>query len=127
MAMGETHPPRLDRNSNGMIHRFDRFNIGFPQGSSSKIAPDSAYAVRQDTALPSVKRRFPQIVRARGEMAFSVCCLARAWGVRLKLGFGNWNRGANGVSLGSVDQVDREREDDDDHHVQSNVEQVSLE
>lgn len=66
------------------------------------------------------------MVRARGEMAFSVCCLARARGVRLTLGFGNWNRGASGVSLGSVDQVDRHREDDDDHHVQSDVEQVSL-
>ncbi len=126
MAMGETHPPRLDRNSNGMIHRVGRFNIGLPVGLSSQVAPDSAYAVRQDTALPSVNRRIPRMVRARGEMAFSVYCLAQAWGVRLTLGFGNCNRGANGVSLGSVDQVDRDREDDDDHHVQSDVEQVSL-
>ena len=125
MAMGETHPPRLDRNSNGMIHRLGRFNIGLPVGLSSQVAPDSAYAVCQDTALPSVKRRFPQMVRARRD-GLSVCCLPRAWGVRLKLGFGNWNRGANGISLGSVDQVDREREDDDHHHVQSDVEQVSL-
>lgn len=72
------------------------------------------------------EQKDPAMVRARGEMAFSVCCLAQAWGVRLTLGFGNWNRGASGVSLGSVDQVDRDREDDDDHHVQSDVEQVSL-
>ena len=126
MAMGETHPPRLDRNSNGMIHRVGRFNIGLPVGLSSQVAPDSVYAVCQDTALPSVKRRFPQMVRARGEMAFSACCLPRPCGARRKLGFGNWKRGANGVSLGSVDQVDREREDDDHHQVQSDVEQVSL-